>query len=124
MPLSSAPQPLPTSGDARVLAPAVYIVGAGPGDPDLLTVRGQRLLQQADVILYANSLVPQQLLDWTRPEAERIGTASMTLERIVPLMVARVRAGQSVVRLQSGDPSLYSAIHEQIQLLTGGGRTL
>lgn len=118
MSLSPAPQPLPMSGKTRVLAPAVYIVGAGPGDPDLLTVRGQRLLQQADVILYANSLVPQQVLDWTRPEAERIGTASMTLERIVPLMVARVRAGQSVVRLQSGDPSLYSAIHEQIQLLT------
>jgi precorrin-4/cobalt-precorrin-4 C11-methyltransferase len=99
------------------LAPAVYIVGAGPGDPDLLTIRGQRLLQQADVVLYANSLVPQQVLDWTRPDAERLGTANLTLEAIVPLMVERVRAGQSVVRLHSGDPSLYSAIHEQIQLL-------
>jgi precorrin-4/cobalt-precorrin-4 C11-methyltransferase len=69
------------------------------------------------VILYANSLVPQQILTWTRPDAERIGTATMTLEQILPLMVERVRAGQSVVRLQSGDPSLYSAIHEQIQLL-------
>lgn len=99
------------------LVPAVYIVGAGPGDPELLTVKAQRLLSQADVILYANSLVPQQILDWTRPEAERIGTANMTLESILPLMVERVRAGQSVVRLQSGDPSLYSAIHEQIQAL-------
>jgi precorrin-4/cobalt-precorrin-4 C11-methyltransferase len=74
-------------------------------------------LQQADVIVYANSLVPQQMLDWGRPDAERIATASLTLEAIVPLMVERVRAGQSVVRLHSGDPSLYSAIHEQIQIL-------
>ncbi|TVQ10805.1 MAG: precorrin-4 C(11)-methyltransferase, partial [Leptolyngbya sp. DLM2.Bin27] len=60
-------------GDAA-LAPGVYIVGAGPGDPELLTVKAQRLLSQADVILYANSLVPQQILAWTRPDAERIGT--------------------------------------------------
>lgn len=110
--------PNPPTETPSPLAAAVYIVGAGPGDPDLLTIRAQRLLQQADVILYANSLVPQQVLAWTRPEAERIGTATLTLEQIVPLMVARVQAGQSVVRLQSGDPSLYSAIHEQIQLLT------
>ncbi|MGB5974131.1 MAG: precorrin-4 C(11)-methyltransferase [Nodosilinea sp.] len=103
----------PTDG----LAPAVYIVGAGPGDPELLTVKAQRLLNQADVILYANSLVPQQILEWTRPEAERIGTATLTLESILPLMIERVRAGKSVIRLQSGDPSLYSAIHEQIQAL-------
>jgi precorrin-4/cobalt-precorrin-4 C11-methyltransferase len=103
-------------GDAA-LAPGVYIVGAGPGDPELLTVKAQRMLSQADVILYANSLVPQQILEWTRPDAERIGTATMTLESILPLMVERVRAGKSVIRLQSGDPSLYSAIHEQIQAL-------
>ncbi len=100
------------------LPPAVYILGAGPGDPDLITVRGQKLLQQADVIVYANSLVPPALLQWTRPTAEKVATASMTLETIVPLMIERVRAGQSVVRLHSGDPSLYSAIHEQIQLLS------
>ncbi|ASC73446.1 hypothetical protein XM38_044130 [Halomicronema hongdechloris C2206] len=99
------------------LSPAVYIVGAGPGDPELLTIKAQRLLRQADVVLYANSLVPKQVLDWIRPEAERIGTAAMTLETILPLMIERVRAGQSVVRLQSGDPSLYSAIHEQMQAL-------
>ncbi|MEO1297651.1 MAG: precorrin-4 C(11)-methyltransferase [Cyanobacteria bacterium J06636_16] len=109
--------PRPTRPTASTLAPGVYILGAGPGDPELITVRGQRLLQQADVILYANSLVPQQVLDWTRPEAEKIGTASMTLENILPLMIERVRAGHSVVRLHSGDPSLYSAIHEQIQTL-------
>jgi precorrin-4/cobalt-precorrin-4 C11-methyltransferase len=99
------------------LRPAVYIVGAGPGDPELLTIKAQRLLSQADVVLYADSLVPAQVLGWARPEAEKIGTSSLTLEEMLPLMVARVRAGQSVVRLQSGDPSLYSAIHEQMQAL-------
>ena len=103
------------------LQAGVYLLGAGPGALDLITVRGQRLLQQADVILYANSLVPSQMLDWTRPDAEKIGTASLTLEVILPLMIERVRAGKSVVRLHSGDPSLYSAIHEQIQALSEAG---
>ena len=99
------------------LSPGVYIVGAGPGDPDLLTVKAQKLLMQADVILFADSLVPQQMLDMVKPDAERIGTANKTLEDILPLMIDRVRSDQSVVRLHSGDPSLYSAIHEQMHLL-------
>ncbi|MEM6426913.1 MAG: precorrin-4 C(11)-methyltransferase [Cyanobacteria bacterium P01_D01_bin.128] len=99
------------------LTPAVYMVGAGPGDPDLLTVKAFRLLSQADVVVYANSLVPPQMLTILKPDAEKIGTANMTLETIVPLMIERVRAGKSVVRLHSGDPSLYSAIHEQMQIL-------
>lgn len=107
---------MPLSNTAA-LDPAVYIVGAGPGDPDLLTLRGQYLLSRADVVLYANSLVPQQMLAMANPDAECIGTANMTLETIVPLMVERVRSQKSVVRLHSGDPSLYSAIHEQIRIL-------
>ncbi|MBD0268212.1 MAG: precorrin-4 C(11)-methyltransferase [Cyanobacteria bacterium Co-bin8] len=112
-----SPDSLTVPASESPLAPAVYIVGAGPGDPELLTLKAYRLLSRADVILYANSLVPEQVLSWIRPEAERIGTANKTLEDILPLMVERVRAGQSVVRLQSGDPSLYSAIHEQMQAL-------
>lgn len=103
--------------DRPHLEPRVYIVGAGPGDPDLLTVKAQRLLTQADVILYADSLVPKQILGFVRPDAEIIHTANKTLEEILPLMIQRVRSQHSVVRLHSGDPSLYSAVHEQIQTL-------
>lgn len=99
------------------LTPGVYIVGAGPGDPDLLTVKAQKILAQADIILFADSLVPQQILQLCRPDAEIIRTANKTLEEILPLMVSKVRSHCSVVRLQSGDPSLYSAIHEQMQAL-------
>jgi len=100
-----------------MLKPAVYIVGAGPGDPDLLTIKAKKLLDQADVILYANSLVPKQILQDVRADAELIPTGSKTLEEIIPLMIEKVRANQSVVRLHSGDLTLYSAIHEQMQAL-------
>ena len=99
------------------LMAGVYIVGAGPGDPDLLTVKAQKLIAQADVILFADSLIPQQILEAARSDAEIIQTASKTLEEILPLMIARVRSGCSVVRLHSGDPSLYSAVQEQMQAL-------
>ncbi|MUH01696.1 precorrin-4 C(11)-methyltransferase [Scytonema sp. UIC 10036] len=97
--------------------PAVYIVGAGPGDPELLTVKAQKLLAAADVILFADSLVPPQMLQLCRDDAEIIRTANKTLEEIVPIMVERVRSQKSVVRLHSGDPSLYSAMYEQMNLL-------
>ncbi|MCA1991042.1 MAG: precorrin-4 C(11)-methyltransferase [Coleofasciculus sp. S288] len=100
------------------LAPVVYIVGAGPGDPELLTVKAHKILQRADVIVVADSLVPKQMLQDVRPDAEIVRTATKTLEEIVPLMIERVRSQKSVVRLHSGDLSLYSAIHEQIQALT------
>lgn len=92
-------------------------MGAGPGDPELLTVKAQKLLSQADVILFADSLVPQQVLEGTRSDAEIIHTANKTLEEILPLMIERVRQGRSVVRLHSGDPCLYGAVHEQMQAL-------
>jgi len=103
------------------LAAGVYIVGAGPGDPDLLTVKAQKLLAQADVILFADSLVPRSLLQGARPDAELIRTANKTLEEILPLMVQRVRAGRSLVRLHSGDPCLYGAVQEQMQALLEAG---
>ncbi|MEL6462832.1 MAG: SAM-dependent methyltransferase, partial [Cyanobacteria bacterium J06621_15] len=84
------------------LKPAVYIVGAGPGDPDLLTVRAQKLLSSTDVVLFADSLVPQEILEFCREDAQIIRTASKTLEEIVPMMVEIVRNDKSVVRLHSG----------------------
>jgi precorrin-4/cobalt-precorrin-4 C11-methyltransferase len=101
----------------NILSPAVYIVGAGPGDPDLLTVKAQKLLAVADVILFADSLIPPEILHLCRQDAEIIPTANKTLEEILALIIPRVRSHQSVVRLHSGDPSLYSAVHEQMQLL-------
>ena len=99
------------------LKSAVYIIGAGPGDPELLTVKAQKIISNADVILYADSLVPKEILQTAKPEAELIPTGNKTLEEIVPLMIERVRDNLAVVRLHSGDLSLYSAIHEQIAAL-------
>ncbi len=101
-----------------VLKPAVYIIGAGPGDPELLTLKAYKIISQADVILYADSLVPQQILQDVRADAELVKTGNKTLEQIIPLAIERVRQGKSVVRLHSGDLTLYSAIAEQIQAFT------
>jgi precorrin-4/cobalt-precorrin-4 C11-methyltransferase len=95
----------------------VYIIGAGPGDPDLLTLKAQKLLSQADVVLFADSLVPPEILQMVQTDAEIIHTADKTLEDILPIMIERVRSQKLVVRLHSGDPSLYSAVHEQMQAL-------
>jgi precorrin-4/cobalt-precorrin-4 C11-methyltransferase len=92
----------------------VLFVGAGPGDPELITLKGQRALARADLILYTGSLIPPELLVHARPEAEVVDTASMDLEAIVAQLIEASRTGRRAVRLHTGDPSLYSAIHEQI----------
>ncbi|NUN65980.1 precorrin-4 C(11)-methyltransferase [Pseudanabaena biceps] len=92
----------------------VYIVGAGPGDPDLITVKGRNLLTKADVIVYANSLIPNSMLQFCRTDAEIIPTASKSLEEILEIIISRVRSQKLVVRLHDGDPSLYGAIQEQM----------
>ena len=99
------------------MKPQVFIIGAGPGDPELLTVKAHRIISQVDVILYADSLVPRQILQNTRSDCELIKTGNKTLEEIVPLMIAKVQQGLSVARLHSGDLTLYSAIAEQMRLL-------
>lgn len=98
----------------------LYFVGAGPGDLELLTVKGMRLLEQADTIVYAGSLVNTELLDLA-PRAELVDSAPLCLDDIVKVMVTRVREGKRVVRLHSGDPSLYGAIKEQIARLRREG---
>lgn len=99
------------------LQPAVYIIGAGPGDPELLTLKAYRILTQADTIFYAHSLVPKQILQDVRSDAELIPTGNKTLEEIIPMMIERVEQKKIVVRLHSGDLTLYSAIAEQMKLL-------
>ena len=95
----------------------VHFIGAGPGDPELITVKGQRLIQTADVVLYAGSLVPSEVVACAREGALVRDTASMTLDEIMEEMLAAAAAGQSVARVHSGDPSLYGAIGEQIRRL-------
>ena len=95
----------------------LYIVGAGPGDPDLITVKGLKLLQKADVILYTDSLVNEELVALCNPDAEVLHSSGMALEEMVELMVERIGNGKTVVRLHTGDPSVYGAIMEQIALL-------
>jgi precorrin-4/cobalt-precorrin-4 C11-methyltransferase len=101
--------------------PNVYIIGVGPGDPDLLTVKGQRIIAMADTILYADSLIPDRLLEHARPDAEIIKTSDRTLEQIVAIVLDRVRSGQIIARLHSGDLTLYSAITEQIHAFRTAG---
>lgn len=95
----------------------VYFVGAGPGDPDLITVKGRRLLEEADVVIYAGSLVNPAVLAVTPAGCEIHNSASMTLDEVIAVMKAGVEQGKKVVRLHTGDPSIYGAIQEQIDLL-------
>ncbi len=99
----------------------VLFVGAGPGDPELITLRGARALAEADVVVWAGSLVHPALLGHCRPGAEIHDSAGLDLPRIVEIMVEGSRAGRSVVRLHTGDPSLYGAIAEQIDELDALG---
>ncbi|AET91024.1 Precorrin-4 methylase [Burkholderia sp. YI23] len=94
----------------------VYFIGAGPGDPELITVKGQRLIRECPVILYAGSLVPEAVLAGHRA-AQYIDTAELDLDAIVALLRQAHANGQDVARVHSGDPSLYGAIGEQIRRL-------
>lgn len=95
----------------------VYFIGAGPGAADLITVRGQRLLQQSPVCLYAGSIMSSELLALCGPAARVVDTGGLTLEQIVDEIAAADALGHDVARLHSGDPSLYSALAEQCRRL-------
>lgn len=95
----------------------VFIVGAGPGDPELITVKGQKLLSEADVIIYAGSLVNPALLDYAKSGCEIHNSASMTLPQVINVIEDSVKQGKMVVRLHTGDPSIYGAIQEQMDAL-------
>lgn len=95
----------------------IYFVGAGSGAPDLITVRGQKLLECADVIIYAGSLVNPMLLKEKKPQCQVYNSAKMTLEEVMAVMKEAERAEKITVRLHTGDPCLYGAIREQMDLL-------
>jgi precorrin-4/cobalt-precorrin-4 C11-methyltransferase len=93
----------------------VFFVGAGPGDPELITVKGRRLLESADLVIYTGSLVPLALVDGLR--ARVLDSASMTLDVVIAAIAKAVSAGERVIRLHTGDPSIYGAIREQMARL-------
>lgn len=95
----------------------VNFVGAGPGAADLITVRGKELLENADIIIYAGSLVNPVLLDYAKESCEIYNSATMTLEEVTDVMIKGEREGKVVVRLHTGDPAIYGAIREQMDIL-------
>ena len=99
----------------------VHFVGAGSGAPDLITLRGKRLLEEADVIIYAGSLVNPQLLEYKKEAAAVYNSAKMTLEEVLAVMEQAEKEGKTTVRLHTGDPCLYGAIREQMDALDARG---
>lgn len=99
----------------------IHFVGAGPGGPDLITVRGARLLEQADVIIYAGSLVNPALLDDVKKGCALHNSAEMTLDEVIAVMKEAEAQGKTTVRLHTGDPSVYGAIREQMDRLDEAG---
>ncbi|WP_312428117.1 precorrin-4 C(11)-methyltransferase [Lacrimispora sp.] len=99
----------------------VHIVGAGPGAPDLITVRGKELLERADVIIYAGSLVNPALLEYRKTQCQVYDSAKMTLEEVIAVMALAEREGKMTVRLHTGDPCIYGAIREQMDELDKRG---
>ncbi|NLN21455.1 MAG: precorrin-4 C(11)-methyltransferase [Syntrophomonadaceae bacterium] len=99
----------------------ISFVGAGPGDVDLITVKGRRLLEEADVVIYAGSLVSKEHLTFCKKGCVFYNSASMTLEEIIEVMEREALKGKNIVRLHTGDPSIYGAIKEQMDLLEQKG---
>lgn len=99
----------------------VHFVGAGSGAADLITVRGKKLLEEADIIIYAGSLVNPQLLDYAAEGCEIHNSAKMTLEEVIDVIAEGERQGKMTVRLHTGDPCLYGAIREQMDILDEKG---
>ncbi len=114
--VAGADKPAPEAGPRNVM-----IVGAGPGAPDLMTLRAARAVEQAEVLVWTDSLVSPQIAALAPADCERIRTSSLTLEEVIAVVVDRARAGKRVVRLHDGDPCLYGAIQEQIGRLADAG---
>ena len=99
----------------------IYFIGAGSGAPDLITIRGAKLLSEADVVVYAGSLVNPELLLYCKENCEKYNSAKMTLEEVMKVMVPAAQSGKKVVRLHTGDPCIYGAHREQMDFLDTKG---
>ncbi|MDR0523080.1 MAG: precorrin-4 C(11)-methyltransferase [Candidatus Methanoplasma sp.] len=99
----------------------IHFIGAGPGDPELMTMKGRRLIDEADVIIYAGSLVNPEVLKGAKPGAEIRDSAYMNLDEVMEVMVGAARKGLRVARVHTGDPAIYGAIREQIDRLEEAG---
>ena len=95
----------------------VYFIGAGPGDPELITIKGQRIVKEADVIIYAGSLVPREVIECHKEGAEVHNSASMSLDEVIDVTVKAVKEGKKVARVHTGDPAIYGAHREQMDML-------
>lgn len=95
----------------------VYFIGAGPGDPELITVKGLRIIKEADVVIYAGSLVPEAVIQSRREDAKVYNSASMTLDEVIEVMTAPENESSIIARVHTGDPSIYGAHREQMDRL-------
>jgi precorrin-4/cobalt-precorrin-4 C11-methyltransferase len=102
-------------------SPHVYFIGAGPGDPDLITVRGRDLVSRADLVLYAGSLVPAGVVACAKPDARVADSAGLSLDETHALILETVRRGGTVARVHTGDPSLFGSVRAQAALLDRDG---
>lgn len=95
----------------------VYFIGAGPGDPELITIKGQKIINKADVIIYAGSLVPKEVISSHKEGAKIYNSASMNLDEVIDVMVNATKNNKLVARVHTGDPAIYGAHKEQMDML-------
>ena len=95
----------------------ISFIGVGPGDPDLLTIKALKRLETADVLFWTDSLIPEKIINFSRKDSEKIKTSTLTLEKITSIMIEKFYEGKNVIRLHDGDPCLYGAVKEQIEVL-------
>ncbi|MFQ5456011.1 MAG: cobalt-precorrin-4/precorrin-4 C(11)-methyltransferase, partial [Nitrospirota bacterium] len=99
----------------------VYFIGVGPGDPELITIKGKRIIEEADIVIYAGSLINPDILKYSKKGASLYNSASMNLKEIISIIEIGAKNGSDIARLHSGDPAIYGAIQEQIDELNKKG---
>lgn len=99
----------------------VYFIGAGPGDPDLITVKGRRIVEEADIVIYAGSLVNKAIIDCRREDSALYNSATMNLDEVMEVILGGLSQGKLIARVHTGDPSIFGAIREQMDILEKEG---